>query len=256
VTANDAAAIAIQLFRLDARLCDQHPMKVARTTNNPSVSGNTLYEATTSLACSSNTIQDTLRISHDASVQTNPCTVFQVNPVHTTDLSKSLSDAQITQTTSTSSQTNGEGNSSSLKVVSVEQPMAKEHKIQSVVPVESMAQNQDGTSAQAPKENDENVLKDMNLMESCEQSGSNDNQPLKNDILERLDVASLSVPDCMLHDVHNVDSTLMEAIKKPLKYIASFQTGNYFNILNVFIKYYPNKYFILNLILKHIYIIY
>lgn len=78
-------------------------MKVARTTNNSSVSGNTLYEATTSLACSSNT-QESQRLSHDASVQTNSCTVFQVNPVHTTDLSRSLSDTQISLTR-TSSQT-------------------------------------------------------------------------------------------------------------------------------------------------------
>lgn len=72
-------------------------MKVARTTNNSSVSGNTLYEGSSSLACSSNT-QDSQRLSHDASVQTNPCTVFQVNPVHTTDLSRSLSDTQISLT--------------------------------------------------------------------------------------------------------------------------------------------------------------
>jgi len=217
-------------------LCDQHPIKVARTTNNPSVSGNTLYEATTSLACSSNTFQDTQHMSHDASVQTNPCTVFQVNPVHTTDLSKSLFDAQIMETTSTSSQTNGEGNSSSLKVVSVEQSMAKEHKIQSVVPVESMTQNQDGTSAQALKEYNENVLNNTDdHMESCEENGSNDDQRLKNDILERLDVASLSIPEYMMHDVHDANSTFLKTIRKPLKYIASFPTGNHFNILNVFI---------------------
>lgn len=231
MTANDAAAIAIQLFRLDARLCDQHPIKVARTTNNPSVSGNSLYEATTSVACSSNTTQDTtLHISHDASVQTNPCTVFQVNPVHTTDISKSISDAQITQITKDTSQTNGDVNSISLETISVEQPMAKEHKSQSFVPVESMAQNQDNTSTQASKEDNDDVFKNGDdHVKPCEQNNSVD-QPVTKNILDRLDVASLSIPDSMMHNVQDMNLALMETIKKPLKHIASFQTGNNFNI--------------------------
>lgn len=221
VTANDAAAIAIQLFRLDARLCDQHPMKVARTTDNPSVSGNSLHEATTSLACSSNT-QETLRFSHNASVQTNPCNVFQVNPVHTTDLSKSLSDAQITETTSTSSQTNGDSNSSSFKIISAEH-MAKDNKSQPV-PVESMSQKQEDISAQDVVEN---VLKNTDdHVKPCEQNGSTNHSIFK-DILDRLDVASLSIPECIMHDLEDVNLALMDTMKKPLKHIASFQTGNF-----------------------------
>ncbi|XP_025409259.1 ubiquitin-protein ligase E3A isoform X3 [Sipha flava] len=206
VSANDAAAIAIQLFRLDARLCDQHPMKVARTTNNPSVSGNTLHEATTSLACCSNA-PDT-RLSHDASVQTNPCTVFQVNPIHTTDLSRSLSDAQITQTTSTCSQTDCESNSSSFKLANTE-PMTKEHKNPSIIPIESMAQKQEDTSAQVSKEEiNEDVLKN---------------------------VASLSVPDSLMHDLQDINKALMDSVNLPLEQIASFQTGiKYLNETNVF----------------------
>lgn len=225
VTANDAAAIAIQLFRLDARLCDQHPMKIARTTDNPSVSGNSLYEATTSLACSSNT-QETLCLSYDASIQTNPCTVFQVNPVHTTDLSKSLSDTQITPTTCTSSKTNSDNNSSSFKIVSAE-PMARDHKSQSIVPIESMAQKQEDISAQDSKEVEENVLKNTDdHIKPCEQNGSTDHSICK-DILDHIDVASLSIPDCIMHDLEDVNLTLIDTMKKPLKHIASFQTGNF-----------------------------
>lgn len=222
MTANDAAAIAIQLFRLDARLCDQHPMKVARTTDNPSVSGNSLHEATTSLACSSNT-QETLRFSHNASVQTNPCTVFQVNPVHTTDLSKSLSDAQITETTSTSSQTNSDSNLSSFKIVSTEPMITNDNKSPQVL-VESMSQKQEDTSAQ---DVEENVMKNTDdQVKPCEQNGST-NHPICKDILDRLDVASLSIPECIMHDLEDVNLALMDTMKKPLKHIASFQTGNF-----------------------------
>lgn len=222
MTANDAAAIAIQLFRLDARLCDQHPMKVARTTDNPSVSGNSLHEATTSLACSSNT-PEALRFSHNTSVQTNPCTVFQVNPVHTTDLSKSLSDAQITETTSTSSQTNSDSDSSTFKIVSAD-PMAKDNKSQPFVSLESMSQKQEDTS---PQDVEENVSKNTDdHVKPCGQNGSI-NHPICKDILDHLDVASLSIPECIMHDLEDVNLALMDTMKKPLKHIASFQTGNF-----------------------------
>lgn len=224
VSANDAAAIAIQLFRLDARLCDQHPMKVARTTDNPSVSGNTLQEATTSLACCSNT-QD-IRLSHDASVQTNPCTVFQVNPVHTTDLSRSLSDAQITQTTSTCSQTESNDKPPTLiKVNTATESSAKEHNNSSIAPVESMAQKQEGTSAQVSR--DEDLLKNTDdHIKPSDQNGTSEHL-INKDILKHLDVASLSIPDCLMHDLQDINLALMETVKKPLKHIASFQTGNF-----------------------------
>lgn len=226
VNANDAAAIAIQLFRLDARLCDQHPMKVARTTDNPSVSGNTLYEATTSLACCSNS-QDTQRLSHDASVQTNPCTVFQVNPVHTTDLARSLSDAQITQTTSTCSQTDSVIDSFQItKVESLTEPMAKEHKSQSTAPKESMAQKQEDTTATVSNEEvNEDVLQSTDDVK-LHQNGTSDHLASK-DILDRLDVASLSIPDGLMHDLQDINLALMETVKKPLKQIASLETGNF-----------------------------
>lgn len=221
VSANDAAAIAIQLFRLDARLCDQHPMKVARTTNNPSVSGNTLQEDTTSLACCSNT-QD-IRLSHDACVQTNPCTVFQVNPVHTTDLSRSLSDAQITQTTSTCSQTESNDKPPTLIIVNTApESSAKEYNSSSIAPIESMAQKQ-GSSAQVSR--DEELLK--NTDDHIKPSDQNGTSPISKDILEHLDVASLSIPDCLMHDLQDINLALMETVKKPLKHIASFQTGNF-----------------------------
>jgi hypothetical protein len=226
VSANDAAAIAIQLFRLDARLCDQHPMKVARTTNNPSVSGNTLHDANTSLACCSNT-QDTLCLSHDACVQTNPCTVFQVNPVHTTDLSRSLSDAQITQTTNTCSQTESGGSSSSFKIVSAES-MTKEHG-PFIAPIESMAQQQQqGTSTQFSKEEvSEDLLKHTaDHTNSCEQNNTTNHSTNKN-ILDHLDVASLEIPECVLHEVGDINFTFMETMKKTLKQIASIQNGNF-----------------------------
>lgn len=225
VSANDAAAIAIQLFRLDARLCDQHPMKVARTTNNTSVSGSNLHEATTSLACCSNA-QD-MRLSHDASVQTNPCTVFQVNPIHTTDLSRSLSDAQITQTTSTCSQTDSESNSSSFKLVSTE-PVAKEFKIPSITPLETMAQKQEDTSAQVFEEEVNGVAlrSTDDHVKSSELNGSTE-QPISKDILDNLDVASLSVPDSLMHDLQDINKALMDSVNLPLEQIASFQTGNF-----------------------------
>lgn len=217
MSANDAAAIAIQLFRLDARLCDQHPMKVARTTNNPSVSGNTLHDANTSLACCSNS-QDNLRLSHDVCVQTNPCTVFQVNPVHTTDLSQSLSDAQITQTTSNFSQTNSGGSLSGIKVVRVES-VPKEHS-PSIAPIESMAQQQEDMSARV---SNDDVLKHLDdHVNPCDQNGTTN---INKDILDRLDVASLSIPDCILHDVEDINLAFMETMKKTLEYIASFQNG-------------------------------
>lgn len=238
VTANDAAAIAIQLFRLDARLCDQHPMKVARTTSNPSVSGNSLHEATTSLACCSSNAQDIQRLSHDASVQTNPCTVFQVNPVHTTDLTKSLSDAQITQTASTCSQTDSESSSSSFKIINVES-LTKEHKNQSIAP-ESMAQKQDDISAHISKENiTEDVLTHIdNNIKPCEQNGTTD--PINNDILNCLNVASLSIPDSLLNDL----PTFMDTMQQPLKHIASYQTGNFiiFSFNNSLIYIYIRNY--------------
>lgn len=219
VTANDAAAIAIQLFRLDARLCDQNPLKVARTTNNPSVSGNTLHESTSSIACCSNTL-DIQCLSHDASVQTNTCTVFQVNPVHTTDLTRSLSDTQITQTTSTCSQTDSERSSSSIKIVNT-QPLTKEYVDQPIASLEFMAQKQEDTSAQVSKEVNENSLKttDDNV-DSSEQNGTSDKMKA---ILNHLDVASLSIPDSILNKLP--DMSVMEIM--PLKHIASFQTGNY-----------------------------
>lgn len=217
MSANDAAAIAIQLFRLDARLCDQNPMKVARTTDNPSVSGNTLQEATTSLACCSNT-QD-IRFSHDASVQTNPCTVFQVNPVHTTDLSRSLSDAQITQTTSTCSQTESNDKPPTFIIANTAESSAKEHNNS------SMAQKQEGTSAQVSKEEDSLKNSDDHI-KSSDQNGTTEH-PINKDILDHLDVASLSIPDCLMHDLQDINLALMETVKKPLKHIASFQTGNF-----------------------------
>lgn len=224
VTANDAAATAIQLFRLDARLCDQNPMKIARTTNNPSVSGNSLHQATTSLACCSNT-QDIQRLSYDASVQTNPCTVFQVNPVHTTDLTRSLSDAQITQTTSTCSQTDSDSNSSSFKIVNAES-MTKEHKNQSIIPIESMAQKQEDTSAQVSKENNESVFNNIHdHIKPCEQNVTID--PINKDILDCLDVALLSIPDCIMDNLEDINNSLMATMKKSLQHIASFQTGKY-----------------------------
>lgn len=226
VSANDAAAIAIQLFRLDARLCDQHPMKVARTTNNPSVSGNTLHDANTSLACCSNT-QDNLCLSHDACVQTNhACTVFEVIPVHSIDLSRSLSGAQITQTTSTS-QTKGGSSSSSFKIVGAE-PTAKEHNPFIAPSVDSMAQQEEDTSAQVSKEEvNEDVLKDVDdHVNPCEQNGAT-NHSTNKDILDRLDVASLSIPDCIMHDVEDINLAFMETMKKTLKHIASFQNGKF-----------------------------
>lgn len=224
VSANDAAATAIQLFRLDARLCDQHPMKVARTTNNPSVSGNTLHDANTSLACCSNT-QDTLYLSHDACVQTNPCTVFQVNPVHTTDLSRSLSDAQISQTTSTCSQTESGGSSSSFKIVGAE-PMTKEHS-PFIAPIESMAQ-QEGTSSQFSKEEvNEDVSKHKDDHANPHEQNNSTNHSTNKDILDRLDVASLEIPECVLHEVEDINLTFMETMKNTIKHIASIQNGNF-----------------------------
>lgn len=224
VSANDAAAIAIQLFRLDARLCDQHPMKVARTTNNSSVSGSTLHEATTSLACCSNT-QDT-RLSHDASVQTNSCTVFQINPIHTTDLSRSLSDTQITQTTSTCSQTDCESNSSSFKLVSTDL-ITKENTNPSIIPKESMAQKQEDTSAQISKEEiNEDVLKSTDDHVNSSDQNNSTEQLISKNILGDLDVASLSVPDSLMHDLQDINKALMDSVNLPLEQIASFQTGN------------------------------
>ncbi|KAL4089713.1 hypothetical protein QTP88_024689 [Uroleucon formosanum] len=234
VSANDAAAIAIQLFRLDARLCDQHPLKVARTTNNPSVSGNTLHDANTSLACCSNT-QDNLCLSHDACVQTNhSCTVFEVIPVHSIDLSRSLSGAQITQTTSTSPQTKGGSSSSSFKIVGAE-PTAKEHNPFIAPIVDSMAQQEEDTSAQVSKEEvNEDVLKDIDdHVNTCEQNGAT-NHSTNKDILDRLDVASLSIPDCIMHNVEDINLAFMETMKKTLKHIASFQNGiKYLNETNL-----------------------
>ncbi|KAF0765438.1 ubiquitin-protein ligase E3A isoform X1 [Aphis craccivora] len=231
VSANDAAATAIQLFRLDARLCDQHPMKVARTTNNPSVSGNTLHDANTSLACCSNT-QDTLYLSHDACVQTNPCTVFQVNPVHTTDLSRSLSDAQISQTTSTCSQTESGGSSSSFKIVGAE-PMTKEHS-PFIAPIESMAQ-QEGTSSQFSKEEvNEDVSKHKDDHANPHEQNNSTNHSTNKDILDRLDVASLEIPECVLHEVEDINLTFMETMKNTIKHIASIQNGiKYLNETNL-----------------------
>lgn len=228
VSANDAAAIAIQLFRLDARLCDQHPMKVARTTNNPSVSGNTLHEDTTSLACCSYG-QDP-RLFPDPRVPTTPYTVFQVNPVHTTDLSRSISDAQITQTTSTCSRTDCESNSSSLKLVSTES-MANEHISSSITPIESMAQNQEDISAQVSKEEVNAVaLKSTDdHVKTSEENGSTE-QPINNDVLDNLNVASLSVPDCLMHDLQDINKALIDSVNLPLEQIASFQTGNFINV--------------------------
>lgn len=243
MSANDAAAIAIQLFRLDARLCDQHPMKVARTTDNPSVSGNTLQEATTSLACCSST-QDLQRLSHNASVQTNPCTVFQVNPVHTTDLSRSLSDAQITQTSSTCSQTDSNDTPPTFIIVSTPGSSAKEQKSSSIAPIDSMAQKQDDTSAQVSSEED--LLNNTdNHIKLSEQNGTTEHSINKN-ILDNLDVASLNIPDCLiLHDLHDINLAVMENAKKPLKHIASFQTGNFiiFSIVNYILNYQQFKYF-------------
>lgn len=228
VTANDAAAIAIQLFRLDARLCDQNPMKVARTTNNPSVSGNTLQEATTSYVCCGNT-QDTPRLSHDASVQTNPCTVLQLNPVHTTDLAKSLSDAQITPTTSTCSQTDSDNNSSSTTIASVE-PVSKDHKSQlptSSVTVPPMAQESEEICVKESKDTNEDVLKNNmdDNAKPCEQNGTTD--PLKKDALDDLDVASLVIPDFILINLPDINKSLTGSMHQLLKHIATYQTGKF-----------------------------
>lgn len=219
MSANDAAALAIRLVRLDARLCDQHPMKVARTTDNPSVSGNTLHEATTSLASCSNTQY----LSHDICVQTNPCPVFQVNPVHTADLSKSLSDAQITQNTSTCSQKDYNSDSSSIRVLGAE-PMAKEHESTSNIRVECMTQKQDDTSAQVSKNEvtEDTLKKTEEHVKSYDQNGTTDPSMSKN-ILDCLNVASLSMPECV--DEKNL--AIMEIMKEPLKHVASCQTGNY-----------------------------
>lgn len=206
-------------------------MKVARTTNNPSVSGNILHEATTSLACSSNT-ENIQCFSHDASVQTNLCTVFQVNPVHTTDLSQSLSDAQITQTTSTCSQIDSDNNLSSFKVVDTEL-MAKEHESSSIIPVEPMTQKQENASAEISKEEvKEDTLKNPDdHIKTCEKNGTTNN-PISNDIADLLDVSSLSIPDCIMHDLQDINLALMETVKKPLKHIAFFQTGNFLFLIN------------------------
>lgn len=228
VSANDAAAIAIQLFRLDARLCDQHPMKVARTTNNPSVSGNTLHDANTSLACCSNT-QDTLCLSHDACVQTNhPCTVFEVIPVHSIDLSRPLSDAQITQTTSTCSQTKGGSTSSSFKIASSE-PMAKEHNTFIAPIVDSMAQQEEDTSAQVATKEEivEDVFKNNDELVKPNEQNDTTSHSTNKDILDRLDVASLSIPDCIMHDAEDINLAFMETMKKTIKHISSFQNGNF-----------------------------
>lgn len=217
MSANDAAALAVRLFRHDAQLCDQHPMKVARTTDNPSVSGNALHEATTSLGCSSHT-QEIPRLSHDACVQTNPCAVFQVNPIHTADLSRSLSDTQITQTTSTCSQKNDD--SSSLKLV---ESMAKEHEDPSVARVECVTQKQDDASAQVSKDEvvEETLKKTDDNAIPCGQNGTT--YPTTNkDILDHLDVASLSMPDC--DETKNL--AIMEIMIEPLKRVSSCQNGN------------------------------
>jgi len=226
VSANDAAAIAIQLFRLDARLCDQHPMKVARTTNNPSVSGNT-YDANTSLACCSNT-QDTLCLSHDACVQTNhPCTVFEVIPVHSIDLSRPLSDAQIAQTTSTCSQIKGGSTSSSFKIASAE-PMAKEHNTFIAPIVDSMAQQEEDTSDQVSNEEKiEDVFSHIDEIIKPYEQNKAINHSITKDILDRIDVGSLSIPDCIMHDTEDVNLAFMETMKTTLKHISSFQNGNF-----------------------------
>lgn len=219
VTANDAAAIAIQLFRLDARLCDQNPLKVAKTTNNSSVSGNTLHEASSSIACCSNT-QEIQYLSHNASVQANPCTVFQVNPVHTTDLTRSLSDTQITQTTSTCSQTNSESSSSLVKEVNAE-PLEKEHIGRPIASLELMAQKEEDTPVQVSKEVNENALKTLNdSVNSSEQNGTTDKVKT---ILNHLDVASLRIPDSILYKLPDMGAVEI----MPLKHIASFQTGKF-----------------------------
>lgn len=238
VSANDAAAIAIQLFRLDARLCDQHPLKVARTTNNSSVSGNTLHEATTSLACSSNIQeQDTQHLSHDASVQANLIQQYLSNPFRPGDLPMSLSSPQITRTTSTCSQTDSsDSSSSSSNTVNIAESIAKEHQIPSVVSVVSMAQRQEdssSSSAQVSKEDvSEDVLKSTPSSKVFPPSEENGDlkfgKPIESkDSLDHLDMSSLNIPDCIMNDLQDINLALMETMKKPLKHIASFQTGNF-----------------------------
>lgn len=232
VSANDAAAIAIQLFRLDARLCDQHPLKVARTTNNSSVSGNTLHEATTSLACSSNIQEQDTQLSHDASVQANLIQQYLSNPFRPGDFPMSLSSPQITRTTSTCSQTDSSGSSSSSSnTVNIAESIPKEHQIPSVVSVVSMAQRQEdsSSSAQISKEEvSEDVLKSTPSSKSEENGDFKFGKPVDSkDSLDHLDMSSLNIPDCIMNDLQDINLALMETMKKPLKHIASFQTGNF-----------------------------
>jgi len=129
--------------------------------------------------------------------------------------------------------------------------MTKEHKShQSIVPVEHMAQNQGDASVEGSNENNENVLKDTDEhVKRCEENGPIDDQPITKDILGCLDVASLSIPDCMMNDAQDVNLAFLETIKIPLKHIASFQTGNNFNVSSVYLKHIGSTN-IMNLILS------
>lgn len=239
VSANDAAAIAIQLFRLDARLCDQHPMKVARTTNNSSVSGNTLHEATTSLACGSSNTQDSQRLSHDASVQTNPCTVFQVNPVHTTDLSRSLSDAQISLTR-TCSQTDINGipcmvmNNTPYQqqAISASLPQITSFGTSNNTPYQQQAISASlpqitsfGSSSSLKLDSTKN---EDGIRNTKEEMNPNDYENGDN-IVNILNVGSLNIPDCIMNELRDMNVCLMDFIKmkKPLEHVACFETGNF-----------------------------
>lgn len=229
LSTNDAAALAIQLFRLDATLCDQHPMKIARTTN--STSGGTLHEVTTSLACCSNTPD--MCLSHDASVQLNPCTVFQKSSAHMSDLSKSLTCAQ-----SACSQANSESNLSSFKLVSTES-MAKGYKSPSITPLESMAQKQEDSSTQVCEEK-VNVVSLRNTVDHVKSSEQNDSTelPISKDILlDNLDFTLLSVPDSLTYDLQDTSKALMDSVDLTLEQLASFQTGNFITFYNFYYKY-------------------
>lgn len=184
-----------------------------------------MHEATTSLACSSSA-HDIRRLSQDACVQTNSCTVYQVNPVHTTDLSRSLSDTQITQTTIPWSSIDSENNTSPFKIVNAE-PRSKE--APSIIRVESMAQKDESTSVEVKDDDIQNdtskTLEEQTPTKPCEQNGIHSSVK---DILDHLDVASLSMPD-------SVDLKNFDAMKEPLRHITSCQSGNfYFDIIIIY----------------------
>lgn len=217
---NDAAAIAIQLFRLDARLCDQHPMKVARTTNNPSVSGNIIHEATTSFACSSDT-GDSQFSSNGTSFPS-----ITVLPISISELHPPITEERLIQCT----KDYPDIDLSKLRT----ELMAKENDSSSIIPVEPVTQQHENASTEMSKEDTLKSTEDHT--KTCEKN-STTNNPISNNIIDLLDVSSLSIPDCIMHDLQDMNLALMETVKKPLKHIAFFQTGNFFSSILVIYKY-------------------